>query len=51
MFAIGRRFNRTLQQLIEANKLLNPNIIVNGQILKIPDCLTPQPTVTHSPTP
>lgn len=41
LFRIGVRFNRTLRELIDANKLIDPSIIRPEQILKIPDCLKP----------
>jgi LysM repeat protein len=39
--AISRRFNRPVPDLIEANKLANPSLIVPGQELTIPNCLKP----------
>ena len=41
LYAIGRRFNRTIQELLKANpSIVNPQLIFLGQIMKIPDCTT-----------
>jgi hypothetical protein len=37
---IALRFNRTIRELVIANRLANADIIRPDQILRIPDCLT-----------
>jgi LysM repeat protein len=47
--SIARRFNVTTQALVEANNIVNPNLIYVGQVLTIPDGSTPPPAPTPPP--
>lgn len=55
--AIARRFGTTVDAIVQANSIANPNLIYVGQLLDIPDGQTtpppPQPTATppSNPTP
>ncbi len=57
IYRIGLRFGFTAQAIAAANGIVNPDLIVLGQQLRIPNCfgvLTPAPTVTvgaGTPTP
>lgn len=37
LYSIARRFNVTIQNILNANVICNPNLIFNGQLLIIPD--------------
>ena len=52
--AIARRFNVTLQALMSANNISNPNLIFVGQVLTIPGAggtTNPTPVPTSAPPP
>ncbi|MBI5960605.1 MAG: LysM peptidoglycan-binding domain-containing protein [Chloroflexi bacterium] len=47
MFALARRFNTTVATLAQLNNILNPNLIMPGQTLRVPGA--GQPPVTPTP--
>ena len=50
--AIARRFGSTVNAIVQANNLANPNLIFPGQVLIIPvGSGTPVPTATPGPSP
>lgn len=54
LYSIARRFDTTVNALVVANQLPNPNLIYAGQQLHIPDDAappTPQPPTPTPPTP
>lgn len=50
LFSISRRYNTTVAALMQANNIVNPNLIFAGQQLVIPSGSTP-PTATPVPPP
>ncbi len=50
LFSISRRYNTTVAALMQANNIVNPNLIYAGQQLVIPSGSAPPPTVTPPPT-
>ncbi len=51
LWAIARRFNTTVQALVEANGIEDPDLIVVGQRLAIPTGEEPPPTPEPTPPP
>lgn len=43
LYRLAIRFNTNLTKLIELNKITNPDLIIIGQILTIPETLAPRP--------
>ena len=54
MWALSVRYHTTITAIVQANNLKNPNLIIVGQVLKIPvagSSTIPDPTPTTTPTP
>ncbi len=52
LYRISLKYGTTVSAIVQANNITNPNIILVGQQLVIPDAsVTPTPTPTESPTP
>lgn len=49
LYSIARRYGVTVQSLVQANGILNPNLIYVGQRLSIPGATAPAPTPTPPP--
>ena len=49
LYSIAQRFNTTVQAILDANVICNPNIIFIGQILFIPQTTTPLPRAGGGP--
>ncbi|GAB4161258.1 MAG: hypothetical protein Fur0021_34230 [Candidatus Promineifilaceae bacterium] len=48
--SISRRFNVSIDALVQTNRILNPNLIYAGQTLTIPDAGSPPPAPAPPPT-
>ncbi len=48
LFRIALRYNVTLDQLVQANGITNPNLIVVGNVLQIPGCGSTTPPVDNT---
>jgi nucleoid-associated protein YgaU/peptidoglycan/xylan/chitin deacetylase (PgdA/CDA1 family) len=51
LWHLSRRFNTTIQKLVEINHIQDPSLIVVGQTLLIPKTSEPTPTPSPTPTP
>ena len=51
LFRISLRYGTTVQAIVAANGIVNPNIIHVGQVLIIPDGATAPPPTTSDPAP
>ena len=48
---ISKRFGVTVDAMVKANNIANPNLIKPGQVLKIPDSTQPAPPSPPTPPP
>lgn len=49
LWGISRRFNTTVDALVRANNIPNPNLIYVGQVLQVPDGTGPTPVPPQPP--
>lgn len=51
LWGISRRFGTTVDAIVQANNIPNPNLIYVGQVLEVPGAPPPQPPPTQPPQP